>query len=147
MDKSIFGGGCLCGAIRYRSEAAPIRCMICHCEDCRKHSGAPCLSFVHFPKETFEWLTTEPCRYRSSRYAERGFCPECGSTVSMHEEVLQDRVQIAIGSLDNPHDISPQDHVWVRSKISWFEISDDLPKFEQNSTAVPSKASTQSGVN
>ncbi|MDH3693974.1 MAG: GFA family protein [Gammaproteobacteria bacterium] len=143
MDKSIFDGGCLCGAIRYRSEEEPTRCVICHCEDCRKHSGAPCLSFVHFPKSAFKWLTAEPHRYRSSRFAERGFCPKCGSTVSMHEEVLEDRVQIAIGSLDNPHDISPQDHVWTSSKINWFEVNDNLPRFEKSSTAVPSKASTE----
>ncbi len=143
MSTGTYEGGCLCGAIRYHSEEAPTRCMICHCEDCRKHSGAPCLSFVHFPKKSFTWLTKEPRRYRSSRYAERGFCTQCGSTVSMHEEVLEDRVQIAIGSLDNPHDISPQDHVWTRSKISWFEINDNLPRFEKSSSAVPSKASTE----
>jgi len=61
----------------------------------------------------------------------------------MHEEVLEDRVQIAIGSLDNPHDISPQDHVWTSSKINWFEVNDNLPRFEKSSTAVPSKASTE----
>jgi len=140
MEKLTFSGGCLCGAIRYSSEDAPIRCVICHCDDCRKHSGAPCLSFVHFRKGAFNWINSEPRRYRSSRYAERGFCPQCGSTVSMHEEVLEDRVQIAIGSLDNPSCVSPQDHVWTSSKISWFEINDDLPRFEKSSSAVPSTA-------
>ena len=136
-------GGCLCGSIRYQATEQYLRCMICHCEDCRKHSGAPCLSFVHFKKSCFTWLgEIRPKRYRSSKYAERGFCPECGSTISMHEEVLDDRVQIALGTLDAPNAVTPDDHVWVKSKIAWFNIDDSLPRFESSSDAVPTKAMT-----
>ena len=42
------------------------------------------------------WLGSPPKRYRSSPSAERGFCPQCGSTLSMHESVLGDRVQVAL---------------------------------------------------
>lgn len=143
MTSEIYEGGCLCGAVRYKSTAAPIRCVICHCRDCRKHSGAPCLGFVHFPAESFAWLNREPKRYRSSRYAERGFCPECGSTLSMHEEVLGDRVQVAIGSLDHPERVRPQDHVWTQSRIGWFDVRDDLPRFSRSSDVVPSKAEAE----
>ena len=58
----------------------------------------------------------------------------------MFEEVLKDRVQIALGSLDDPHEIRPDDHVWVSSKIRWFEVRDNLPRFEKSSSACPSKA-------
>jgi hypothetical protein len=138
-----FEGGCLCGAVRYRSTAGPLRCMICHCEYCRKHSGAPILSFVHFPVASFTWVSGEPRRYRSSRYAERGFCAHCGSTLSMHEEVLADRVQVTLGSLDHPERVRPQDHVWVRSRIPWFQVADELPRFERSSTAVASQAESR----
>lgn len=138
-----FEGGCLCGAIRYRSGNEPLRCMLCHCETCRRHSGAPCLSFVHFPLQGFEWIGSQPARYRSSQFAERGFCPTCGSTISMHEEVLGDRVQVTLGSLDEPDRVDPDDHVWTRSKISWFEVRDNRPRFDASSTAVPSKAGYQ----
>ena len=140
MTEPVFEGGCLCGAIRYRATAHPSRCMICHCQNCRKHSGAPCLSFVHFPTDAFTWLTVEPRRYQSSAYAERGFCTECGSTLSMHEEILADRVQIALGSLDDPNRVRPNDHVWTSSRIEWFDVNDGLPRFPKSSTAVPSKA-------
>lgn len=99
-----------------------------------------CLAFVHFPVAAFTWLTQEPSRYESSRYATRGFCPDCGSTLSMHEAVLGDRVQVTLGSLDCPQRVRPQDHVWVRSRIPWFEVADDLPRFERSSTAVASQA-------
>ena len=95
-------GGCLCGSIRYRAAAPPLRGVICHCDMCRKHLAAPALAFVHFPAESFTWLESEPAWYRSSQFAERGFCPTCGSTLGMREDVLRDRVQLCVGSLDEP---------------------------------------------
>lgn len=140
-DEHEFEGGCLCGAVRYRSTAAPIRGVICHCSMCRRHSGAPMLAFVHFPKDSFRWLKGEPTRYQSSEFAQRGFCSHCGSTLSMHEEVLADRVQVTVGSLDEPDRVRVDDHVWTQEQIAWLEVDDELPRFKESSTAVPSKAS------
>jgi hypothetical protein len=135
-----FEGGCLCGAVRYRATHAPIRGVICHCSICRRHSGAPALAFVHFPVDSFRWLKGQPTRYRSSPFAERGFCSNCGSTLTMHEEVLGDRVQVTVGSLDEPERVQPDDHVWTEHQLPWFEISDQLPRFRQSSSAVPTRA-------
>lgn len=142
-DAAVFQGGCLCGAIRYRATSAPLRGVICHCSMCRKHSGAPALAFVHFRREDFTWLQGEPTRYRSSEFAERGFCPACGSTLSMHEDVLMDRVQVTAGSLDEPERVRIDDHVWTQEQVSWFRIDDRLPRFPASSSAVPSKAHGQ----
>lgn len=139
-DKVVFDGGCLCGAIRYRATSAPLRGVICHCSTCRKHSGAPALAFVHFRRQDFTWLHGEPTRYRSSEFAQRGFCPTCGSTLSMHEDVLSDRVQVTVGCLDEPQRVRIDDHVWTQEQISWFQIADQLPRFPTSSSAVPSKA-------
>jgi hypothetical protein len=133
-------GGCLCGAIRYRAEADPLRTVICHCTICRRVSGAPMMCFVHFPAEAFRWLSGAPKRYRSSADAERGFCPLCGSTLTMHESILGDRVQVALGSLDTPEPARPDDHVWTRQQLPWLRIEDDLPRFPTISSAVPSSA-------
>jgi hypothetical protein len=58
----------------------------------------------------------------------------------MHEEVLADRVQVAVGSLDEPQRIRPDDHVWAQDQLPWFEIDDRLQRFRQSSSAVPTKA-------
>jgi hypothetical protein len=140
MAAMSWSGGCLCGGLRYRAEAAPVRAVICHCSICRRVSGAPMLCFVHFPRSAFTWLHGEPLRYRSSPHAERGFCPHCGSTLSMHEPVIADRVQVTLGSLDDPAAVRPQDHVWTEQQLSWLRIDDDLPRFPTISSAVPSRA-------
>lgn len=140
MNPTSFEGGCLCGAVRYRATAAPIRGVICHCTMCRRHSGAPALAFVHFRADTFAWTKGIPARFPSSEFAQRGFCVTCGSTLSMHEDVLADRVQIAIGSLDDPAHVRIDDQVWTSQQVPWFEIADDRPRFPESSSAVPSKA-------
>jgi hypothetical protein len=58
----------------------------------------------------------------------------------MREEVLADRVQVCIGSLDAPGRVQIDDHVWTSSRVPWFDTLDDLPRFSKSSAAVPSKA-------
>ena len=58
----------------------------------------------------------------------------------MHEAVLGDRVQVSLGSLDEPERVRPDDHVWTQDRLPWFEITDRLPRFKQSSSAVPTKA-------
>ena len=58
----------------------------------------------------------------------------------MHEDVLADRVQIAVGSLDQPERVRIDDHVWTEMQLPWFQIADQLPRFAQSSSAVPTKA-------
>jgi len=60
--------------------------------------------------------------------------------MSMHEEVLVDRVQVAVGSLDHPERVRIDDHVWTQEQISWFHVSDQLSRFPRSSSAVASKA-------
>jgi hypothetical protein len=107
---------------------------------CRRASGAAFLTHVHFPIGAFTWIEGKPTRYRSSSDAERGFCDRCGSSLTMHETVLDDRVQVALGSLDRPEGVRPDDHVWTRSQLPWLRIEDDLPRFSHSSSAVPSRA-------
>ena len=132
-------GGCLCGAVRYRSSADPVRVVNCHCGTCRRTSGAAFMTFVHFPADAFAW-TAPPTWYRSSAAAARGFCVTCGSTLSMREAVLPDRVQVSLGSLDRPDLVRPDDHVWTSSQLPWLEVVDQLPRFATISDAVPSRA-------
>ena len=46
-------GGCMCGAIRFKSEGAPLAVAHCHCEDCRSHTGAPVVTYVVFKSQVY----------------------------------------------------------------------------------------------
>jgi hypothetical protein len=40
-------------------------------------------------------------------------------------------VHVALGSLADEPSIRPQGHIYVGSKAPWFEITDDLPQFDE----------------
>ncbi len=81
-DDVVLEGGCLCGNIRYRCTKSPVFVSHCHCERCRRHSGALFATDVGLPVDGFTWLHEKPTYWRSSKALERGFCSNCGSTIS-----------------------------------------------------------------
>lgn len=48
-------------------------------EALRKVSGAPVVAAVTFPQSAFRFTRGGPKYYKSSEFAERGFCEKCGS--------------------------------------------------------------------
>ena len=40
-------------------------------------------------------------------------------------------MHVAMGSLVDPPTIRPTAHIFVGSKAPWFEITDDLPQFDE----------------
>ena len=48
-----FEGGCLCGAVRFVATGQPKGVAWCHCESCRKHSGAPVSVFVAYERTAY----------------------------------------------------------------------------------------------
>jgi hypothetical protein len=44
-------GGCLCGAVRFIATGQPKGIYWCHCQSCRRHTGAPVAVFAVFDCE------------------------------------------------------------------------------------------------
>ena len=68
MDQAV-SGGCLCGDIRYRIEAAPVEALYCHCQICRRAHGAPVVAWLTVPLDGFVVTAGGPVTYRSSAAA------------------------------------------------------------------------------
>jgi hypothetical protein len=78
-------GGCLCGAVRYRSQAEPVMQVICHCKTCQKNSGSAFSMNVAVPQDTLELEGDEPRRYEdrsgsSGQPFYRQYCAKYGLT-------------------------------------------------------------------
>ncbi|MBT5434558.1 MAG: hypothetical protein HOI34_13175 [Rhodospirillaceae bacterium] len=41
-------GGCMCGAVRYAVDGAPMSSIFCHCMSCRRHTGAPVVALAGY---------------------------------------------------------------------------------------------------
>src|ERR687895_266790 len=82
-------GGCHCGAIRYRVEGTPRTHALCHCSDCRRHAGAPMVSWAMFARDAVKIEKGAVKIYHSSEHGRRHFCPDCGTGLFYcNEQVL-----------------------------------------------------------
>jgi len=122
------GGGCACGSVRYRLDAEPFDAGYCHCEACRRSSGAPVLAFASVPLTAFVVTKGSPRRRRSSDFGERWFCGDCGSQLAIHVDFQPETIDFTIATLDDPDAVQPGFHIWTKSRIGWFDTVDALPR-------------------
>ena len=123
-------GGCFCGRLRYETAGAPYNATVCHCTMCRRTTGAPVVAWFSVPRSQFR-LTGELTRFRSSGKATRSFCPECGTALTFELDAAPDEIDVTTASLDEPNQVPPADHTYVRSRLDWIQLADDLPQFRQ----------------
>ena len=123
-------GGCACGAVRYRLAAAPFDAGYCHCETCRRSTGAPVVAFATVRIADFVVTSGAPRVRRSSSFGERGFCQDCGTQLTMHVDHQPDTIDFTIASLDEPARVIPEFHLFFGSHITWFDSDDDRPRYE-----------------
>jgi hypothetical protein len=122
-------GGCHCGAIRYEISGSPFDADYCHCRDCQKTTGAPFGAWMDFKMEQISWIAGEPFEYASSENIRRGFCSECGSSLTYRSTQYPDYLTLSIASLDDPDLTSPNYHIHTKSQVSWLTIDDDCKKY------------------
>jgi hypothetical protein len=127
--QGFLNGGCLCGAVRYQLQSMPFEAGYCHCELCRRSTGAPVVAFATVPLEDFVLTGAEPRRRRSTDFGERWFCAECGTQLAMHVDHQPNTIDFTIASLDFPDAVRPEFHIFFGENISWFDSFDDLPRY------------------
>lgn len=127
-----YTGGCLCGALRYRASAEPVEVGYCHCRMCQKLSGATVLPWASFESASFSYVEGKAKIFTSSAHGQREFCEACGSQIAFRTTNDHTTVEINIGTFDDPEAVTPEYHVWCDSRISWFDTTDDLPRYAES---------------
>ena len=123
-------GSCECQGVMFELTGELRDVVFCHCSQCRKTSG-------HY------WAATQVSKgnlnlikatslswYDSSDKARRGFCSVCGSSM-FYERKGIDKISVSAGSLELPTSLDRMRHIYVSSKGDYYDISDDLPQFEE----------------
>ncbi len=110
-------GGCLCGAARYRVDVPPMAINACHCQDCRKLTGAANLLMVAVPRDGFHHLSGAVDRFRkradSGREVDIIRCAVCGTRL-WHEPLASPALLFfAAGTLDESDWAIPTSHIWI----------------------------------
>ena len=130
-----FNGACFCGEVRYQVRGFPVMVEYCHCDDCRKSGGSAVTVFAGFARKDFEIAKGTPTYFNATSVVRRSFCGTCGTALFYENQDYPDDIYIHLGSFDEPEDLPPDRHVWVSERISWYEIKDDLPQYQQFSSA------------
>jgi hypothetical protein len=120
-------GGCLCGRVRYRATPDHRDGYYCHCRMCQLAFGNTRAAYFNLRKSEVQWLAEPPGYFASSKIAHRGFCPHCGTPLSF-EFLDSDRMDLSIGSLDDPSVMKPTEHFAVESRIAAWHVPDGLPE-------------------
>ncbi len=121
------GGGCLCGSVRYEAEAHLQGAYYCHCRTCQRASGAPAEASVPVEPGSLKFTKKKPRYFQSSPFAERGFCPDCGSRLT-YRMLSGESTTVAAGSLDHPEKVVPSIHYCVDTQLPWYKTDDQLPR-------------------
>lgn len=97
-----YHGSCFCGHVKFVAQSKAYFPHLCSCKMCQKWSGAPTVAWVEFLIKDFTWVSPEggPKLISSSEKTQRGFCPECGSSLCAIDEGY-DKISITMSCLDD----------------------------------------------
>ena len=126
-------GGCACGAVRYRLASDPLFVHCCHCLSCQRQTGSAFVINVLIEADRVEVLAGEPEPVdvpRDDGSTQRIFrCPVC--QVAVFSNYSRPEIHfVRAGTLDDPSSVTPDVHIYTRSKVPWVTLPDAVPAFE-----------------
>ncbi len=106
----------------------------CHCTDCQNQTGSAFVINALIEAKNVKLLKGKLQRVNVSAKGKRPHdiyrCPKC--KIAVWSDYGRRRVLffIRVGTLDTPHDIKPDAHIFTRSKVSWFKLPRKVPAFK-----------------
>ncbi|MDA8049128.1 MAG: GFA family protein [Rhodospirillales bacterium] len=127
-------GGCACGAVRYRLGTAPMFVHCCHCRDCQHQTGSAFVINALIETDRIAALGATPGPVpvpTESGLPHRIFrCPTCQTAVWSEYGGRAALRFVRVGTLDQPASLSPDVHIYVRSKLPWVQLPEGVPAFD-----------------
>lgn len=132
MDAAL-EGGCSCRAVRYRLTSEPLFVHCCHCLNCQRQTGSAFVINLLIETDRVEVLTGFPQPVdvpRDDGSSQRIFrCPAC--QVAVYSQYGRPEVLfVRGGTLDDPSAVTPDVHIFTRSKLGWVTLPESVPAFE-----------------
>jgi hypothetical protein len=131
----VLAGKCECGTVRYSVADEFLYASNCHCSRCRAATGSAFKPFAGIEREKLQITNgADGLLIVGEETLNDTRCAKCGSLLF---SVVRDGayVHVALGSLVDSPSLRPTKHIFVGSKAPWFEITDDLPQFEEHATS------------
>lgn len=135
------GGGCVCGAVRFRAIGEPLRVTVCHCTWCQRRTGSAFGVEAVFEAAQVKFDGDSIGRYRhvsdeSGRWLDIEFCTRCGGNLGLTLEAVPGFRTLPAGSFDDAGWLTARAqtfrHVFARSRRDWSDPSLALDVHEQH---------------
>lgn len=133
MTDAPITGGCLCGAVRFRTERAPLAARACWCRVCQRLACGDASVNIIVPTEGMEItgaLTAYESIADSGNRMRRRFCPACGTHLFSESAASPERMVVRVGALDDSERGAPTSIIWRASAPSWAWCDPDLPSID-----------------
>jgi len=126
-------GSCFCKAVQYHITSAISMAVNCHCNNCKKISGAAFASMAVVRERHLEIVSGEGClaTYQLSENLTKHFCNRCGTPIFNRNSRYPGRCMVALGSLDDPRVVIPSVNVHCENRLDWVILDDKLQNFKQ----------------
>lgn len=116
-------GGCLCGAVRFTVEPGSREFGTCHCSMCRRWTAGLFLSVEC--EDRFEIEDNSSLGvYRSSEWADRGFCKKCGTPL-FYRLVGPDHYAVSLEALDDRRGFAFASEIFIEDKPPYYDFAND----------------------
>jgi hypothetical protein len=124
-------GMCLCENVKYEILGMLGPIFNCHCSKCRRWHGAAFRTRASIEISQFKLISGHDSlsTYESSSNVTKHFCKNCGSPLHSTYKDRPNVIGIPVGPLVGVPN-KPEANIFVGSKASWYEITDNLPQYE-----------------
>ena len=124
-------GQCRCRAVTYEVLDDFAYAVNCHCSNCRRATGSAFKPLAGVRSEALSIIDgAENIMRVGDEHVPYVHCGKCGSL--LYAVVRNGAyVHVTMGTLVDSPSIRPSRHIFVGSKAPWFEITDDLPQYEE----------------
>ncbi|MEX0367804.1 MAG: GFA family protein [Ruegeria sp.] len=133
-----FTARCYCGASRLTLDKPPATVAYCHCDDCRRWTGAPVAAFAAF--ERTDVAAQLPASFRAVPGVERWTCPTCHAPLAAAFDYLPEQIYVPLGIIDQADQLPPVSHSHAGSALPWLHIKDNLPRADASDRAALNRA-------
>ena len=126
-------GSCFCNTVHYKLNVAPKAVVNCHCNFCRKHSGAAFCTYAVVPEAALEITTGHDSilAFQFKENAYKHFCKLCGSPIFNKNERYQGLCMIYLGGISDSSNIVPTANIYCESQLAWVPAVAEIRNFAQ----------------
>ena len=110
---------CYCGSSNLSFGAEPVQVIYCHCEDCRRWTGAAAPVFAAFADSAVDGLAALGPGRSFVKGVNRWNCKDCGSPLLGRFDYVPDQSWVPLGVIEDASGLQPEFHCFASRRHDW----------------------------